>query len=61
MENKPAFGGTQGKAYSLQDFRDIKNLKLSLHLGHINYLFLKKKLNYNFMKFFEMHLFFWVK
>ena len=35
MENKPAFGGTQGKAYSLYDFRDIENLKLSMHLVNI--------------------------
>ena len=48
IENKQAFGGTHAKDYSSLDFRDIVNLKLSLHLVHIyirmpNYLFLKKK------------------
>ena len=35
IENKPGFGGTQGKAYSSQDFRDMENLKLLMHLVHI--------------------------
>ena len=35
IENKPAFGRTQLKAYSSWDFRDIKKMKLSMHLVNI--------------------------
>ena len=35
IENKQAFGGAHAKDLSSQDFRDIVNLKLSMHLEHI--------------------------
>ena len=35
IENKQVFGGTHAKDYSSYDFRDIVNLKLSMHLVHI--------------------------
>ena len=52
IENIQAFGGTHAKDYSSWDFRDIVNLKLSLHLVHIcvcPIISLKKKL-WNFLK-----------
>ena len=48
------FGGTQGKAYSSTDFRDIENLKLSVHLVNIYELpiigFFEKKWIIDFIK-----------
>ena len=36
IEYKQVFGGTHAKDYSSSDFRGIVNLKLPLHLVHIN-------------------------
>ena len=56
------FGGTQGEAYSSWDFRDIENLKLSLHLVNIKaykiILFVKLYWIINFRDFFEMRVFY---
>ena len=35
LENKQVFGGTHAKDLSSQDFRDIVNLKLSMHLVYL--------------------------
>ena len=52
IENKQAFGGTHAKDYSSYNFRDIVNLKLSMHLVDI-YIYARlslfeKKMNNKF-------------
>ena len=59
IENKPAFGGTQGKAFSSQDFRYRKFKVVNAFSKYIhitNYKFKKKRI-INLMEFFKMHIF----
>ena len=51
IENKPAFRVAQGKANSSWDFRDIENLRLSIHLVNTFVYWkvsLEKKMNSKF-------------
>ena len=63
MENKQAFGGTQGKTYSSQDFRDIENnfeviVAFSKYISMQNYI---QKNDNKFYEFFGNASIFWAK